>query len=83
MRTLGFALQAIGYGNGHYGFFGISGLIGILIGIIIFIVIAVVLWKILEIILPKLGLDAGWLQVIKLCCILILFLFFLHFVGIY
>jgi len=71
------------YGATRYGFFGIGGLVGILIGLIIFIIVAVVLWKILEIMLPKLGLDASWMQVIRLLCLLILFLILLHFIGLY
>jgi hypothetical protein len=81
MRTFGaMALQASVH---NWGFFGISGLFGFLIGLICLIVVCVILWKILEIILPKLGLDAGWLQVIKLLCILLIFLIFLHFFGVY
>ena len=81
MRALAaFAMQV---GLHHYGFFGIEGLAGIIIGIIIFIVVVAILWRIMEIMLPKLGLDAGWFQVIKLLLILLLFIVFLHFVGLY
>ncbi len=84
MNPLTLLSQVVGsvrLGHDHYGFFGINGLFGILIGIIIFIVVAVILWKIMEIVLPKLGVDGGWMQVIKLLIILFLFLAFMHFVG--
>lgn len=67
----------------HYGFFGIDGLFGIVIGLIILIVVCVILWKIMEIVLPKLGVDGGWQQVIKLLLILVIFLAFCHFFGFY
>lgn len=66
----------------HIGFLGVDGLVGVLIGLIIFIIIAVILWRVLMLVLPKLGLDATWCQVISLLCGLLLFLSFLHFCGI-
>jgi hypothetical protein len=69
--------------QGRVAFFGVQGLIGFLIGLIVFIVIAVILMKILGLVLPKLGVDPTWTQVIYLICCLILFLIFLQVVGIW
>ena len=71
------------FGQMRVAFMGLHGLVGFLIGLIVFIVIAVVLWKILAIVLPKLGLGADWVTVIMLLVGLILFLIFLQVIGIW
>ena len=71
------------FGQMHVSFMGLHGLIGFLVGLIVFIVVGVILWKILAIVLPKLGLGADWVTVIMLLVGLILFLFFLQVVGIW
>jgi hypothetical protein len=66
-----------------YGFFGIEGLFGIILGLICFIIFVGILWKILEILLPKLITDPGWREIIRWLLILLLFVAFLHFFGLY
>ena len=74
------ALQAM---PGHYGFFGIQGVFGIFIGLIFLIIVAGICWKILTLVLPKLGVDATWVQVIYWFFVLCLVIAFAHFFGFY
>jgi hypothetical protein len=67
----------------HYGFLGIGGLIGIFIGLFIFIVIAALLFKIFRLVLSGLGVPAPWPEVLYWLAVLLIFLMFLHFFGLY
>ena len=78
---LAFAQQVIL--NHHYGFLGIDGLIGILIGLVIFVVIVAILFKIFDLLLAAVGVPAPWAQILYWVCVLIIFLAFLHFFGLY
>jgi hypothetical protein len=68
---------------GHYGFFGISGFVGIIVGVIILIVLCVILFKIFGLLAPKLGLDASWQAIIYWLLVLLVFICFLHFFGLF
>jgi hypothetical protein len=67
----------------HYGFLGIDGLIGIFVGLFIFIVIAAILFKIFRLVMSGLGVPAPWPEVLYWFAVLIIFLTFLHFFGLY
>jgi divalent metal cation (Fe/Co/Zn/Cd) transporter len=69
--------------NHHYGFLGINGLIGILIGLVIFVVIVTILFKIFNLLLAAVGVPAPWSAILYWVCVLIIFLAFLHFFGLY
>jgi hypothetical protein len=75
------ALQVVR--ESHIHFFGLNGLIGALVGLLIFIVIAVLLFRIITALMPALGLGAPWNSVIYWILVLILFLIFLGFMGIF
>lgn len=68
---------------GRYGFFGIDGFAGVIIGVIILIVLCVILFKIWGLLAPKLGLDAGWQQIIYWLLVLLVVVSFLHLFGLY
>lgn len=68
---------------GRYGFFGIGGIAGVIIGVIILIILCAILFKIWGLIAPKLGLDAGWIQIIYWLLVLLVFVLFLHLFGLY
>jgi hypothetical protein len=70
-------------GIGRYGFFGIEGFFGLLVGLIVFIVLVSILFKIVGLLLPKLGVDPTWTQIIYWCMVAVVFLAFLHFFGLY
>jgi hypothetical protein len=67
----------------HYGFLGIDGLIGIFIGLFIFVVIVAILFKIFRLVMSGLGIPAPWPDVLYWFAVLIIFLCFLHFFGLY
>ena len=67
----------------HYGFFGIEGFAGVIIGVIILIILCAILFKIWSLLAPKLGLDAGWQQIIYWLLVLLVFVCFLHLFGLY
>jgi len=67
----------------RYGFVGEPGLFAGIIGLIIFIVVIVILWKVFDAVLPKLITDPGWSTAVRWLLILLTFLAFLHFFGIY
>jgi phosphoglycerol transferase MdoB-like AlkP superfamily enzyme len=67
----------------RYGFLGMEGVFGIIVGIIILIIICVILFKIAGLLLPKLGLDAAWTQIVYWLLVLLVFLLFLHLLGLY
>ena len=75
------ALQTLGVHR--YGFLGIDGLFGVFIGLICLIVLVAICWKILTLVLPKLGVDATWVQVIYWVFVLCLVIAFAHFFGFY
>lgn len=77
-----FAQQVV-LNHGHYGFLGIEGLVGILIGLVIFTVIVVILFKIFNLLLAALGVPPPWATILYWICVLIIFLAFLHFFGLY
>jgi hypothetical protein len=77
------AIQVYGGAVGRYGFAGINGLFGLLVGLIVFIVIVAVLFKIVKLLLPALGVGEPWATIIYWVMVLIVFLAFLHFFGLY
>jgi len=68
---------------GRYGFVGIDGIAGIIVGVIILIILCAILFKIWGLLAPKLGLDAGWIQIIYWLLVLLVFVLFLHLFGLY
>jgi len=69
--------------SGRYGFFGIEGFAGIIVGLIVLIILCAILFKIFGLLAPKAGLDASWTQIIYWLLVLLVFVFFLHIVGLY
>jgi hypothetical protein len=67
----------------HYGFFGIEGIAGIIIGTIVLIILCAILFKIFGLLAPKLGLDATWIQIIYWLLVLLVFILFLHWFGLF
>jgi hypothetical protein len=67
----------------RYGFFGIQGFAGIIVGVIILIIFCAILFKIWSLLAPKLVPDAGWQQIIYWLLVLLVFVLFLHFFGLF
>jgi hypothetical protein len=67
----------------HYGFLGINGLAGIIVGLIILIILAAILWKLFFAVMAALGLSGAWVTVIYWLLVLLTFVIFLHFFGLY
>lgn len=67
----------------RYGFLGIDGLVGIFIGLIIFVVIVAILFKIFNLLLAAVGVPGPWVTILYWVAVLIIFLAFLHFFGLY
>jgi Mg2+/Co2+ transporter CorB len=67
----------------HYGFFGIEGLAGVIIGLICLIIFCAILFKIWALLAPKLVSDASWHQIIYWLLVLLVFVLFLHLIGLY
>ena len=76
------ALALIQLGH-RYGFFGIEGFAGIIVGVIILIILCAILFKIWGLLAPKLVPDAGWQQIIYWLLVLLVFVLFLHFFGLF
>jgi hypothetical protein len=70
-------------GINRYGFAGISGLFGLLVGLIVLVVIVAILFKIMNLLLPALGVGQPWATIIYWLAVLVTFLAFLHFFGLY
>jgi len=69
--------------NHHYGFAGIEGLVGLFLGLFILVVICVILFKIFRLLMAALGVPAPWSEILYWVAVLIIFLIFLHFFGLY
>jgi len=67
----------------HYGFLGIDGLIGLFIGLFILVVVCVILFKIFRLLMVALGVPDPWSGILYWLAVLIIFLIFLHFFGLY
>ncbi len=67
----------------HYGFFGLEGLAGIIVGVIILIILCVILFKLTFLVAAKLGADATTQQIIYWLLVLLVFVLFLHWFGLY
>ena len=67
----------------HYGFLGIDGLVGLFLGLFILVVICVILFKIFRLLMVALGVPSPWSEILYWIAVLIIFLIFLHFFGIY
>ena len=67
----------------HYGFLGINGLVGLFLGLFILVVICVILFKIFKLLMVALGVPGPWDQILYWIAVLIIFLIFLHFFGLY
>jgi divalent metal cation (Fe/Co/Zn/Cd) transporter len=67
----------------QYGFLGINGLVGLFIGLFILVVICVILFKIFRLLMVALGVPAPWSEILYWFAVLIIFLIFLHFFGLY
>lgn len=61
------------------GFFGQTGLLWALIGFVCYCVVIGIIWKIANLVLPKLGVDPTWIQVIYWVFVLVLFIAFVNF----
>jgi hypothetical protein len=75
--------SSLGTFSVRYGFMGIDGIFGIFIGLICLIVVCGLGYKITMAVSAKMGADAGWQQILSLILILLIFLCFLHFFGLY
>jgi hypothetical protein len=67
----------------HYGFLGINGLVGLFIGLFILVVICVILFKIFRLLMTGLGVPSPWAEILYWLVVLLIFLVFLHFFGLY
>lgn len=67
----------------RYGFLGIDGLVGLLIGLLVFVVVVAILFKIFNLVMAALEVPAPWGQILYWVVVLIIFLAFLHFFGLY
>lgn len=71
-------------GTRHYGFLGIDGFIGIVIGLVVFSLLAFIVYQLLN---ALMGLWPAATEpmknVVRWLVILLMFLFFLHFLGLY
>lgn len=70
-------------GFNRYGFAGIGGLFGLLVGVIVMVVIVAILFKIAKLLLPALGVVEPWVAIIYWLMVLVVFVGFLHFFGLY
>ena len=61
-----------------YGFFGISGLLGVLLGILVMAVVLLAFWQIFTILARKFALDADIVMIIKIILGLCIFLWFIN-----
>lgn len=68
---------------GRYGFLGLEGLTGIIIGVIVLIFLCLILFKLTMLVAAKLGADAATQQIIYWALVLLVFVLFLHFFGLY
>jgi hypothetical protein len=67
----------------RYGFFGIEGLAGVIVGLIVLIIFCAILFKIWGLLAPKLVPDAAWQQIIYWLLVLLVFMWFLHLIGLF
>jgi hypothetical protein len=67
----------------HYGFLGIDGLVGVFLGLLIFAVIVAILFKLFRLVMVALGVPAPWSEILYWVAVLLIFLMFLHFFGLY
>jgi hypothetical protein len=82
MLALMTLFQRLG-GSGHYGFFGIEGVAGIIVGVIVLIFLCLILFKLTFLVCAKLGADATTQQIVYWLLVLLVFVLFLHLFGLY
>ena len=68
----------------HYGFLGIDGLVGVIIGIVVFVILAAIIYQVLNAALAIFpGITEPMKNLIRWLIILLVFVLFLHFFGLY
>jgi hypothetical protein len=62
----------------RYGFFGLRGFGGVILGLIVLLIVCAVLWQIFTLLASKFGVDATWVQIIRLLLTLLIVLWFMQ-----